>query len=245
MEPVWVFFNSMRGPPGSVVIRTDGTNGFVIADAVRFVRLADTLAPAADLSDPANGTMVSGADLNARGYFEVTFTDEGGSGLEASSITDVGTEFALMGDASAGVTVNGIAALVAGTESTYRYVFTGAFGQGDVTVAFSAGSWQDAAGNLNVAEVETFSLSDPIDLDSEDSQGVTLVGSWYDSTTIPGYQGLAYKHDGNTGKGTKSVTFTPDVPVAGITKSTCGGPSIRVVPRMCRLISTTAAVLRQ
>ncbi len=145
----------------------------------------------------------------------MTFADEGGSGLDASSITDPAAEFVLTGAASAGVTVDGAASLVAGTESTYRYPFTGTFGNGSVAVDFLAGSWRDNADNSNIAESEAFSVSDVIQLDSGGTQGVTLVGIWYDSTTVPGYQGLAYKHDGNTGKGSKSVTFTPEIPVAG------------------------------
>ncbi len=70
---------------------------------------------------------------------------------------------------------------------------------------------QSLFSNIRIYEAEFL----PIVLDSEDTQGVTLVGSWTDSTTVPGYQGLAYKHDGNTGKGTKSVVFTPEIPVAG------------------------------
>ncbi len=120
-----------------------------------------------------------------------------------------------MAQRSAGVTVNGAAALVAGSESTYRYSFTGTFGEGDVTVEFGAGSWQDHAANVNLAESETFSVSDRIEMDSESILGVALLGGWYDSTTVPGYQGLAYKQDGNTGKGTKSVTFAPDIPIVG------------------------------
>jgi polysaccharide biosynthesis protein PslG len=45
--------------------------------------------------------------------------------------------------------------------------------------------------------------------------GVTVNGSWSASTGTPGYQGSDYLHDGNTGKGTKSVVFTPTVPETG------------------------------
>ncbi len=141
------------------------------------MRTIDTSAPSADLSDPVHNATISGALLNARGYLDVTFSDEGGSGLDRASITDEGHEFALSGSASAGVAVAGAATLVAGTESTYRYVFSGAFGDGPVTVGFAAGSWRDNSGNVNVAETEVFSVGDLIVLDSEGTQGVTLVGS--------------------------------------------------------------------
>jgi len=51
--------------------------------------------------------------------------------------------------------------------------------------------------------------------------GVTTTGSWTTSSSAPSsssgwgpaYYGANYFHDGNTGKGTKSVQFTPDIPV--------------------------------
>ncbi len=95
-------FQFDAGTAGNVVVRTDGTNGFVIADAVRLVRTTDTTAPSADLSDPGSDTTISGALLNARGYLDVTFADAGGSGLDAASITDIGTEFVLSGPAQCG-----------------------------------------------------------------------------------------------------------------------------------------------
>lgn len=52
-------------------------------------------------------------------------------------------------------------------------------------------------------------------MDSEDATGVTLVGAWSASTSQTGYIGNNYLHDGNTGKGTKSVRYTPNLPTAG------------------------------
>ena len=37
--------------------------------------------------------------------------------------------------------------------------------------------------------------------------GVTFAGTWTSSTFTPGYYGTAYHHDGNTAKGSKSVTY--------------------------------------
>jgi Ca2+-binding RTX toxin-like protein len=47
------------------------------------------------------------------------------------------------------------------------------------------------------------------------SQGVTLTGAWTASTSTPGFYATNYITDGNTGKGTKSVKFTPTIPVTG------------------------------
>ncbi len=56
---------------------------------------------------------------------------------------------------------------------------------------------------------------DEIIVDNADPTGVTITGSWTTSTFTPGYNGADYLHDGDTGKGTKSVRFTPTIPVAG------------------------------
>jgi hypothetical protein len=49
-------------------------------------------------------------------------------------------------------------------------------------------------------------------LDNIDTlNGVIITGKWPASTFIPGYWGLNYLYDGNTGQGTKSVRYSPDV----------------------------------
>ena len=41
------------------------------------------------------------------------------------------------------------------------------------------------------------------------------MGDWQYSTHTPPYVGLGYLHDMKSGKGAKSVTFTPELPQAG------------------------------
>lgn len=48
-----------------------------------------------------------------------------------------------------------------------------------------------------------------------DNPGAVVGGAWTNSAATPGYFGSDYLHDGNAGKGTKSVTFTPQIPTAG------------------------------
>lgn len=55
----------------------------------------------------------------------------------------------------------------------------------------------------------------PIIVDNADSTGVTRAGTWSGSTSAPGYHASGYQHDGNTGKGSKSIRFTPTLPSAG------------------------------
>ncbi|MCX5658429.1 MAG: peptidylprolyl isomerase [Planctomycetota bacterium] len=57
-------------------------------------------------------------------------------------------------------------------------------------------------------------------MDNTDATGVNIVGSWAtltDGTNLigPDAQHLNYLSDQNTGKGTKSITFTPDLPRTG------------------------------
>lgn len=52
-------------------------------------------------------------------------------------------------------------------------------------------------------------------VDNRDSNRVVLTGSWTSSTYESGYYGVDYIHDGNTGKGQKSVRFTLEVPMDG------------------------------
>lgn len=48
--------------------------------------------------------------------------------------------------------------------------------------------------------------------DSEDATGVTLMGTWSASSGIAGFHGTNYRHDNNSLKGSKSVSFAPTLP---------------------------------
>lgn len=53
-------------------------------------------------------------------------------------------------------------------------------------------------------------------LDNTDTlNGVTITGGWLTSTFVPGYWGVNYIHDNNTGQGSKSVKYSPNIPVPG------------------------------
>jgi hypothetical protein len=51
-----------------------------------------------------------------------------------------------------------------------------------------------------------------------DNTSASFSGSWTASTQSPGYYGSNYHHDGNTGKGAKTATFTPNLSSAGAYK---------------------------
>lgn len=52
-------------------------------------------------------------------------------------------------------------------------------------------------------------------VDNSDLTAVTITGTWTVSTSTLGYYGGNYLHDGNASKGSMSVRYTPDLPVAG------------------------------
>ncbi len=72
-------------------------------------------------------------------------------------------------------------------------------------------------GEVDRPEMVKFIVSDPATLPGivVDETEAELVGEWQYSTHTPPYVGLGYLHDMKAGKGTKSVTFTPELPKAG------------------------------
>ena len=84
---------------------------------------------------------------------------------------------------------------------------------GAITVS-GAGVTQTVAVTLTVASATPLPPVEVI-VDNTNAANVTVVGAWTTSTWAPGYWAGNYFHDGNAGKGTKSVTFRPNLPVSG------------------------------
>jgi len=74
-----------------------------------------------------------------------------------------------------------------------------------------------APGEVDDPSMVAFIVPDPAALPGivVDESAATLVGQWAYSTHTPPYVGIGYLHDQKTGKGAKSVTFTPELPAAG------------------------------
>lgn len=74
-----------------------------------------------------------------------------------------------------------------------------------------------APGEVDRPELMPFIVTDPSALPGivVDETAAVLVGEWQYFTHTPPYVGLGYLHDMKSGKGAKSVTFTPDLPAAG------------------------------
>ena len=57
--------------------------------------------------------------------------------------------------------------------------------------------------------------ADGIIVDSEDTNGVVIVGTWTNSAASPGFHGAGYLHDDNTNRGSSYVRLTPNFTNAG------------------------------
>lgn len=203
-------FEFQEGSSGAVVMRNEGANGYVIADAVRLVSADPPEAPSASLAEPSSGGAVDAVTINSQQYIDVTFASHGGNALDAASVTDAAAEFELVGDAAAGVTVDGAGQRV--SDATYRYPLSGDFLVGDVTVNFLADTFTDSSGLANAAASEVFTVTEPQDfvLDSEDSSVSSRTGTWSTSTVASGFEGAGYLHD-NATSGSKAVAFHPSM----------------------------------
>ena len=170
--------------------------------------LGDLEPPTADLVSPANADTVDLAALNAQRYLEVTFTDAD-AGVDGSSID--GDELSLTGDGVGTAALNSAPTLVSGT--TYRYSFTGSFTEGDVDVTFVAGSFGDLAGtpNLNVTEIESFTIEVMpfFRIVDDGDAGFSTTSGWSaypGNRIISGYNtNFTYKMAGN---GSETATWT-------------------------------------
>ncbi len=187
----WVplgLFTFSAGAAGNVLMRNDGANSYVIADAVRFLLIDGATVPAgaptgvaATSTSPSPVSLTWTAPTGATSYNVKRASVSGGpyatiaTGVTATNYSD--------GTVTPGV--------------RYYYVVTSVNGAGE---------------GASSSEVVA---TPPIIVDNEDANAVTLTGTWTNSTNSGGYYCCDYLHDGATGKGTKSVRFTPTVAETG------------------------------
>ncbi|MDQ8187728.1 fibronectin type III domain-containing protein, partial [Pelagicoccus sp. SDUM812002] len=103
-----------------------------------------------------------------------------------------------------------------GTTNTTSYVFTGLDPYTSYFVSLRA---RDLNGNLSAPSDETIvktlddgTVGNEIILDNDAQLGVSFVGEWPTSSSSSGYWGDNYQHNNDTDQGSKSVTYTPDLP---------------------------------
>lgn len=82
---------------------------------------------------------------------------------------------------------------------------------------------RDTVGNLSAPsagyEVKTLddgTTGNDVIIDNDSARGVTIVGDWTTGSSTAGYYGANYQHNGNIDQGSKSVTYTPDLPAGGV-----------------------------
>ena len=75
-----------------------------------------------------------------------------------------------------------------------------------------------APGEVDKPELVQFIVKDQNELKGivVDEMKAVLKGTWQYSTHTPPYVGLGYLHDQKSGKGEKSVTYTPVIPATGV-----------------------------
>ena len=208
-------YSFAAGNSALVRLRTTGTDGFVVADAVRFVPVVLPIVSVV-ANDPA-ASEPSG--VGGDGTF--TFTR---SGSTAAALTVGFTVGGTATGASDYLAIPSPVAFAPGSATATRVitVIDDALVEGDETVELTLASGSEyTVGNPSSATVTIKDDDIPppesrltLD-DAAPCGGVTVAGAWTSSTALPGYCGTGYQHDGNTGKGTKSMGFRPDLPAAG------------------------------
>jgi uncharacterized repeat protein (TIGR01451 family) len=187
-------FNFLGGSSGNVLLRTTGTQGYVIADAVRFVPVASVLVVVPNGGESwqmGSVQPITWSAINVSGNVRLELL-KGATMVRtlAPTVPVVQGSFAWTLPAD----------LVAGDD--YRVRITS-------TTESTLTDQSDAPFTITAAARELI-------LDNTDPTGVTRVGTWTASSAAPGYWGTNYLYDSPNERGTSSVTFTPTMAAAGL-----------------------------
>ncbi len=176
-------FHFEAGTAGSVLLRNNGSNGFVIADAVEFIEL-EAAPPAAPTDLVATG-----------GIGQISLAWSGSIGATSYNVKRATSASGPYATIASGLTAATYVDNAATGGSTYYYVVTAQNAYGESPASLSA----TAASQLGSVIV-----------DNTDTDKTIIVGEWITATTASGYYGANYIQDNNTGAtGGKSVTYIP------------------------------------
>ncbi|MBL9137384.1 MAG: hypothetical protein JNK85_16045 [Verrucomicrobiales bacterium] len=208
----WVSLGVFLFDPGSngkIVVRTTGTDGFVVVDAVQLVPIPEVTVSVRHLGTGAAEPSVTDSFAFTRtGDLRTPLTvffDIDGSAIPGVDYSHPGRSITIPAGASTALlTVTPIDDIEA--ESTEDIQVTLESGPG-----YSA--FPDYEAHLYLSDNDPVSY---LKVDNADGPlRVIKSAGWTASTTTPGFWGSDYLHDQNSGKGTKSVEYIPTVPTAG------------------------------
>lgn len=222
-----------------VALFNQGTDGYVIADSMKFVPAAgDASAVMVDNSDTA-ATLSTGtwtASSSTPGYIGSNYLHDGNTGKGTKTfsykpvIPAVGDYLVYARWTSDSNRANNVPVDIVRSDGVVETVTMNQTKNGGKWVLL--GGWSLSPSNAEV-KIRTDGTSgyvvadsvrvlpsqeavpSTITVDNADAGGVTITGAWTSAAGIGGFYGANYIHDDNTGKGSKSVRFTPNLPLAG------------------------------
>ncbi len=168
---------------GSVTIRTDGTTSHVAADAVRFVRVGDI------------GVLTVTVNPLTTGDATPELTGTVSDPAATVQVTVDGNTYS--------ATNNGDGTWTLADDTISPALALGTY---DVAAEADAGGGPVSDGTTDELEIVVATPGVIVD-----NASATVSGDWLPGTYRPNYYGADYLHDKNSGKGSKSVTFTPSL----------------------------------
>ena len=204
---------------GSVKIRTTSANGYVIADAVKFVESGPPAA-AVSISESAGSTDVT--EDGATDTYDIALATTPTGSVSVTVTADADSEVSLDGTNFASSKVLTFTTTTAQTVTVRAIDDAVDEGSHTATLTHAITTTNDATNyptSMTIASV-TVNITDNDGayeefIDNLDSSNVTIVGDWSSNANVAGYFGTDYHHDQDSGQGTKSFTFTPSLPTTG------------------------------
>lgn len=216
------------GTSASLLMGNTNTDGYVVADAVRFVKITDDIiidnSNAYGLHAVGNWRISSGSGYNGYARHDEN-TDKGNKSMRFTPDISIADDYEVFlrwtahPNRASNVPVDIISSQTGTTTVTINQQQNG-------DIWHSLGTYPLGTGTDNSVLIRTnntngYVIADAVRfirdtateyiIDNTESTYVTLNGSWSSSTSTSGYFGSNYLHDNNSGKGSKSVQFTPNL----------------------------------
>lgn len=158
--------------------------------------LTDSVPPTVTMTAPVEGAAVAGSAVTISAS---AVDNTGGSGIAGVRFKLDGTDLGAL-DTAAPYSITWNSTLASNGLHTLSAVATD-----------NAGN----SANSTISVTVNNAAAQEVILDNTDMSNVTIIGTWTRSTNSAGYYGPDYINDGNTGKGTRSVRYTPNFQAAG------------------------------